>query len=94
MASPGLLQPLPILKGVFLDMSMNFITGLPKSNAKEVIMVVVDHLTKYAHFIALNHPYTALIVAQAYMDIVFKLHRLPNSIVSDKDLFFLSKFWQ
>ncbi|GKU89513.1 hypothetical protein SLEP1_g3642 [Rubroshorea leprosula] len=92
--TPGLLQPLPIPKAIWTQVSMDFITSLPKSYGKDVIFVVVDRLTKYAHFIALQHPYSALTVAQAYMDNVFKLHGLPQDIVSDKDPIFLSNFWQ
>ena len=61
---------------------------------KEVIWVVVDRLNKYAHFVALYHPYSAKIVAQAYMDNIFRLHGLLKSIVSDRDTIFLSTFWQ
>ena len=64
---------------------MDFIDGLPKSQGRTVIMVVVDPLTKYAHFIGLTHPYTTKSVAQLFLDHVFKLHGLPNIIVSDKD---------
>jgi hypothetical protein len=60
---------------------MDFIVGLPKSGNKSVIMVVVDHISKYAHFYALQHPFTTSIVAQIFMDQVFKLHGMPHSIV-------------
>ena len=62
---------------------MNFIVGLPKSRNKSVIMVVVDRLSKYAHFRALQHPFNASTVAQIFMDHVFKLHGMPHSIVYD-----------
>ena len=82
-ASPGLLQPLPIPTEVWKDISLDFIEGLPKSWGKQVIFVVVDRLNKFAHFIALLHPYTVADVAQAYLDNVFKIHGWPQSIVSN-----------
>jgi hypothetical protein len=92
--SPGTLQPLLIPPAIWRDISMDFITGLPKSRNKSVIMVVVDHLSKYAHFYALQHPFTTSTVAQLFMDQVFKLHGMPHSIVSDRDPTFTSNFWK
>lgn len=80
-AYPGLLQPLPIPQEVWVDVSMDFISSPPKSKGKEMIFVVVDRLSKYAQFVALSHPYTAVTVAQAYLDNIFKLHWWPRSIV-------------
>jgi hypothetical protein len=92
--SPSTLQPLLIPPTIWRDISMDFIVGLPKSGNKSVIMVVVDHLSKYSHFGALQHPFTASIVAQLFMDQVFKLHGMLHSIVYDRDPTFTSKFWQ
>ena len=73
---------------------MDFIKGLPKSNGKDVIIVVVDRLSKYAHFMALSHPYSAVTVAQLFLTHIFKLHGLPSSIISDRDPIFVSSFWE
>lgn len=73
---------------------MDFIEGLPPSQGKSTILVVVDRLTKYDHFLALAHPFTALTVATEYLQHNYKLHGLPHSIVSDRDHLFLSHFWQ
>jgi hypothetical protein len=73
---------------------MDFIVGLPKSGNKSIIMVVVDLLSKYAHFCALQNPFTTSTMAQLFMDQVFKLHDMPHSIVSDHDPTFSSNFWQ
>ena len=90
----GLLQPLPILEKPWLDVSIDYVEGLPKSHLKSVVFVVVDRLTKYTHFMALSHPYTTVKVANLHLHFVFKLHGMPSTIVSDRDPAFTSLFWQ
>jgi len=60
---------------------------------RSVIFVVVDILTKYAHFIPLSHPYTPKIVAGSFVDNIYKLYGIPKVIISDRDSLFLSGFW-
>lgn len=72
---------------------MDFIEKLPKSSGYDTILVVVDRFTKYAHFIAMKHPFTASQVAQVILDQVVRLHGLPKYIVSDRYKIFTSAFW-
>ncbi|GKD89745.1 putative mitochondrial protein [Tanacetum coccineum] len=80
-AYPRFLQPLSVPEKIWSEISMDFIIGLPKSQGKTVIFVVVDRLSTYAHFMALSHPYTASFVAQVLLDSVYKLHWLIPLLV-------------
>lgn len=71
---------------------MDFVKGLPSSEGYTVVMVVVDRLSKYAHFIPLHHHYITLKVARVCMENIFKLHGLPQTIVSERDIVFTSQF--
>jgi hypothetical protein len=71
---------------------MDFITSLPKSKGKNVIMVVVDQIKNYAHFFSLSHPFEQSTLATYFMEIVQKRHGIPKIIVSDKDPFFTINF--
>lgn len=91
---PGLLQPLPIPEGAWQDISLDFIEGLPISEGSNIILVIVDRFTKYAHYLPLKHPFTAHQVAKLLLDSVVKLHGIPHTMVSDRDRIFLSHIWQ
>lgn len=90
---PGLLQPLPVPDHSWQTVSLDFIEGLPKSSGSDCILVVVDKFSCYAHFISLAHPFTALDVALLYLNNVYKLHGLPQAIISDRDRIFTSALW-
>jgi hypothetical protein len=88
----GLLMPLPIPTVVCADIGLDFMEALPRVNEKSVILSVVDRFSKYCHFIALAHPYTAESVAQAFFADIVRLHGVPQSMVSDRDPVFTSTF--
>jgi hypothetical protein len=89
-----LLKPLPVIDAAWQVVTLDFVEGLPKSKGFTIVLVVVDKLTKYAHFLPLAHPYTAAQVAQVYIDNVFKLHGMPTSLVTDCDRIFTSQLWR
>ena len=88
-----LLQPLPVLEWKWEVISMDFITGLPMTwRQHDSIMVVIDKLTKGAHFIPVKSTHRTNDIAKIFMKENFKLHGLPKAIVSDRDVKFTSNF--
>ena len=71
---------------------MDFILGLPRSRGYDTILVVVDRLSKYSHFILLKHPYTARSITDILVKDIMRPHGIPKSILSDRDPLFRSKF--
>lgn len=92
--SPGLLLSLPISQQAWIHITMDFIEQLPLSARKDTIWVIVDRFTTYGHFIGLAHPYSPSSLATLFLDVFYKLHGLPQSIVSDRDKVFTGHFWK
>ena len=81
----GLLQPLPIPDWKWDEVGMDFITGLPRTQSGyDSIWVVVDRLTKVAHFIPVKTTYTSAQLAKIYMSKIVCLHGVPRKVVSDR----------
>ena len=90
----GLLHPLNIPNQKWEEISMDFIEGLPVSDGKDKIFVVVDRLTKYAHFIAIKKTDSAKKIVEIFCKHIYKLHGFPKVIVSDRDAKFKGNFWK
>jgi hypothetical protein len=91
----GLLEPAPIPKRKWEQVSLDLITGLPTTpRHHNAILVVVDSLSKRAHFIATNQKVTGRGIAQLFLDHIFKHHGLPKVIISDRDPRFTGHFWR
>jgi hypothetical protein len=91
----GLLQPLKILEWKWEEIRMDFIVGLPRTQAGyDLIWVIVDRLTKVAHFIPVKTTYSSVKLAELYMSKIMCLPRVPKKIVSDRGSQFTSKFWE
>lgn len=91
----GLLQPLKIPEWKWEEIGMDFIVGLPRtSSGYDSIWVIVDRLTKSAHFIPVKTTYDGAKLAELYMSRIVCLHGVPKKIVSDRGTQFTSRFWQ
>lgn len=89
----GLLQPFLLPLRLWEDITLDFIEWLP-TQGFSVILVVVDRLSKYAHFMVLKHPLFIVYVANKFIEVVVCLHGFAKSIVSDRDMMFLISIWK
>ena len=90
----GLLQPLPIPKWKWEHVTMDFIVGLPATQkGYNGVWVIVDRLTKTAHFLPFNTKWLVGKLARYYIHEIARLHGVPANIVSNRDSRFTSRFW-
>ncbi|GJT43896.1 reverse transcriptase domain-containing protein [Tanacetum coccineum] len=83
------------LRDMYWWPAMDFITKLPRSSSgHDAIWVIVDRLTKSAHFLAIREDYSMEKLARLYIDEIVARHGVPTSIISDRDGRFTSRFWQ
>jgi hypothetical protein len=91
----GTLQPLPIPSWKWEDISMDFIVGLPNTSQKhDSIWVIIDRLTKTAHFLPVHTTYSTKKYAEIYLDQIVRLHGVPKTIISDRGPQFIARFWE
>ena len=89
----GLLQPLEIPEWKWDNIAMDFVMGLPRTSfGHDGIWVIVDRLTKSAHFLAIRATYSLDMLAHLYVNEIVRLHGVPISIMSDRDPRFISRF--
>jgi len=73
---------------------MDFVTCLPKTMfGHDAIWVIVDRLTKFAHFLPINIRFSLEKLSHLYIKEIIKLHGVPSSIISNRDPRFTSRFW-
>ena len=91
----GKLQPLEIPQWKWDNISMDFVVGLPRTpRGLDSIWVIVDRLTKSAHFIPINIIFSLEKLTSLYISEIVRLHGVPSSIVSNRDPRFTSRFWE
>jgi hypothetical protein len=89
------LQLLPVSEWKWETISLDFITGFPRTHKhNDSIMVVIDKLSKSAHFIPVNSTFKAINIVEIFMKEIFTLHGIPKMVISDRDEKVTSSFWK
>jgi hypothetical protein len=95
MKAAGQLQSSQIPTSEWEDISMDFIVGLPRTTKGfDSIWVIIDRLTKIAHFLPVKVKYTVATYTELYIACILSLHGVPKTILSDGEPQFVSKFWE
>lgn len=89
----GKMMSLSVPERPWSTIGVDFIGKLPNSSGFDLIMVVIDHFSKSAHFIAAKETWGANKLAEAFITQIFRLHGLPDKIISDRGTTFMSNFW-
>nr|KYP64063.1 Transposon Ty3-I Gag-Pol polyprotein [Cajanus cajan] len=90
----GLMQQIEIPEWKWDSITMDFVVGLPRSaRNSDAIWVIIDRLTKCAHFLPVNIKWSLEKLTQIYVREIVRLHGVPSSIISDRDPRFTSRFW-
>jgi hypothetical protein len=86
---------LPVPEWKWEEIGMDFVTGLPRTQkGNDSIWVIIDRLTKVAHFIPVKTTFGGATLARIYLKEIVRLHGIPRKIVSDRGTQFTSKFWK
>ena len=89
----GEMQPIPLPERAWQQITTDLVTNLPESDGKTAIAIFVDRLTKMTHMVPCTKEVTASQYARLFVDNVFRLHGMPQVLISDRDPRFVSKFW-
>jgi hypothetical protein len=91
----GMLHLLPVPKWKWETISLNFITGFPRTQKhNDSIMMIIDKISNYEHFIPVKYTFKSINITEIFMKEIFRLHGIPKMVISNRDVKFTSAFWK